>query len=207
MIRRSQKSRVPFVEIFYGETPIDISDLLVSGVSNRADLNRVEAENIRKTLVKYFGGDSIKDVASFDFSWVQALHCEMFGEVWAWAGKFRSRDLNIGVPWQHIYENLYNLIEDLRFWECNGVDILEQAVRLHHAAVQIHPFLNGNGRWARMLSNIWLAVHLAPIVDWPDPWIGDSSPIRHEYLAALKAGDQGDLEPLMAIHRRYLDTD
>jgi Fic family protein len=49
---------------------------------------------------------------------------------------------------------LQTLLEDLVFWEARGDALLEQSVRLHHRAVWIHPFLNGNGRWARMLANI-----------------------------------------------------
>ena len=43
------------------------------------------------------------------------------------------------------------------------IDLSEQAVLLHHRAVQIHPFENGNGRWSRLLANIWLKKHAHPI--------------------------------------------
>jgi Fic family protein len=33
---------------------------------------------------------------------------------------------------------------------------IEISARLHYRAVVIHPFLNGNGRWSRMLANIYL---------------------------------------------------
>ena len=200
-------SKDAFAYLLPGETPIDISELLVSNISTRADLSRIEAKNIRKVLVKYFGGDFIEDIAPFDFAWIQELHREMYGEVWRWAGNFRLRDLNIGGPWQHINEKLFNLIEDLKCWERSGVDIVEQAAGLHHAAVQIHPFPNGNGRWARTLTNIWLVLHRAPTVQWPEHLIGDVSPIRDEYLVALKAADNGDIAPLIAMHRFYLSAD
>ena len=38
-----------------GETPIDISGLKISGINNRQDLSVVEAENVRKAIVKYLG--------------------------------------------------------------------------------------------------------------------------------------------------------
>ena len=56
------------------------------------------------------------------------------------------------------------------------------AVHLHHRAVQIHPFLNGNGRWARLLANILLKLHKAPLTEWPEEAIGATSVIREEYL-------------------------
>ena len=36
-----------------GETPIDVSGLKRKGINTRAELNRAEAENIRKAVVKY----------------------------------------------------------------------------------------------------------------------------------------------------------
>ena len=84
------------------------------------------------------------------------------------------------------------------------MSLLEQATRLHHRAAWIHPFWNGNGRWARLLANIWLRRHKAPLVHWPDESIGQESPIRNDYLMALKAADNGDFGPLLALHRQHL---
>lgn len=52
--------------------------------------------------------------------------------------------------------------------------------------VAIHPFLNGNGRWARMLANIWLKRNGHPITEWPEATISFKSVIRDEYLAAIR---------------------
>ncbi len=81
----------------------------------------------------------------------------MFAEVWRWAGHKRTTELNPGVPVYQIDIALKDLMDDLAYWrDKNDTDIIEQATRLHHRAVAIHPFLNGNGRWARLLANIFL---------------------------------------------------
>ena len=49
-----------------GETPIDISGLKVSGIRNREELSVVEAENVRKAIVKYLGGPLTRRTAKFD---------------------------------------------------------------------------------------------------------------------------------------------
>lgn len=121
------------------------------------------------------------------------LHTEMFGEVWSWAGRIRSIHLSIGSDPGHIAEHLAQLCDDIHGREPYLPDLLEQAVLIHHRAVQIHPFRNGNGRWARMLSNIWLRVHQQPLVEWPAT-IGRESPIRAEYLASLRSADSHDLK-------------
>jgi hypothetical protein len=38
---------------------------------------------------------------------------------------------------------------------------------------------------------------------WPEDLMGAASTIRGEYLAAVKAADQGDYERLVALHRRF----
>lgn len=82
------------------------------------------------------------------------------------------------------------------------MDLIEQAVRLHHRAVQIHPFENGNGRWSRMLGDIWLKQHNGKIPIWPTD-INRDSPIRDEYIAAVKLADKGDFMPLLNLYQKY----
>lgn len=73
----------------------------------------------------------------------------------------------------------------------------------HHGAVRIHPFSNGNGHWSRLLANIWLKLHGAPLIFWPEPSIGVASEVRGEYLDAIRAADRGEFAPLLALHQRF----
>ncbi|MEN8148472.1 MAG: mobile mystery protein B [Planctomycetota bacterium] len=194
-------------ETIPGETPIDPSGLKHKGsVTNRKELAVVEAKNINKAFLKYLAARPSRRSAPFDYDWLLRLHDEMFGEVWEWAGVVRSEDLNLGVHHYQIRERLVALLGDLHSWSGFGTSIEEQAVLLHHKAVQIHPFQNGNGRWARLLSNLWLKLHGEPIVAWPDEVLGESSPVRDEYLDAIKAADRGDYEGLTELHRRFQEV-
>jgi len=73
---------------------------------------------------------------------------------------------------------------------------------LNRAEAEIHPFRNGNGRWARMLANIWLNRHGHGITEWPEQTIGSESVIRDEYLVAIRAADEGDERPLRDLQER-----
>jgi Fic-DOC domain mobile mystery protein B len=190
-------------ELLPGETPIDVSGLKRKGIGTRAELNRAEAENIRKAVVKYLAARPSRRSAPFTLSWVKRLHKQMFGEVWKWAGEFRREDINLGCNWHQVPMQVQALLDDLAFWGVQGEGLPAQAVRLHHRAVQIHPFLNGNGRWARMLANIWLKRHGHGIIEWPEETIGTRSVVREEYIAAIRAADDGDEEPLSELHRRF----
>jgi hypothetical protein len=60
-----------------------------------------------------------------------------------------------------------------------------------------------NGRWSRMLANIWLKRHNHPVTEWPEAVIGGESVERGRYLAAIRAADDGDEGPLLELCRRY----
>ena len=186
-----------------GETPLtDFDGLRNRRIRTRSQLAVAEAENIRRAVIRYLVAVPSRKSATFNFGWMLGLHTEMFGDVWSWAGQIRTRPLSLGSDPAHIGEHLAQLRDDIRGREPYMPSMLEQAVLIHHRAVQIHPFRNGNGRWSRMLSNIWLRIHQCPIVEWP-AGIGLESPIRSEYLACLRAADAHDMAPLLELHARH----
>lgn len=195
---------MPVWEPIEGETPIDPSYLLDKAIETREQLNIVEAKNILKAVVKYLGAKPSKKLAPFNLSWFLQLHKEMFSDVWEYAGETRQENLNIGINWQNVLTELHQLEESIVYWEENDTfQILERSVRIHFQAVHIHPFLNGNGRWSRLLGNIYLKQNDHPLVLWPDEVIGTESPIRNEYLDAVKKADTGRLDDLVELHRRH----
>lgn len=187
-----------------GETPIDdVSGLRIKGITTRAELNVFEASNIERVAAKYLTVRPSRRSAKFTYDWCLKLHKQMFGQVWNWAGIPRTRELNLGIVSHAIAENLIMLLADLESWPGYGMEFNEQAARLHHRAVQIHPFVNGNGRWARMLANIWLKLHRQPLTIWPETVIGSTSVARTEYIAAVVKADGGEYDDLVAMHRQF----
>jgi Fic-DOC domain mobile mystery protein B len=185
-----------------GETPIDdLSGLKVKGIRTRRELNHLEAQNILKATEKYFLGRLTSRKAPFDYTWVLRLHGEMFGEVWAWAGTLRTHPTNIGVPPRQIEQLLADLLLRLPFWK--DEPWFTQAAMLHHEAVRIHPFMNGNGRWSRMLTNIWLRRNGQPHTLWPEETVGAESEVRKAYLSAVKTADEGEYGPLTELHEQF----
>jgi Fic-DOC domain mobile mystery protein B len=171
---------------------------------NRSQIELAEAENIRQAMMKYMiGSIPTGRRAPFDDIWCKKLHREMFSKVWDWAGKYRDAVTNIGVPPHEIHTRLIQLLDDVKFWrEYQTFSILEQATRLHHGLVAIHPFKNGNGRWARLAANIFLRQQKIPSIEWPAT-IERESPIRELYLNALRDADGYDFTALLALHKRY----
>lgn len=182
----------------------DVSGLKLSNnkVYTLIEVYEKEAENIATATIKYLSAQPSKREAPFSYSWMMDLHNEMFGDVWDWAGKLRKIELSIGIKAYLVPMELKKLCEDIAYWDKNKTfDVFETATRIHHRAVQIHPFQNGNGRWSRMLANIYLRQNNKMPVRWQDDLLAKENPKRSEYIEALKKADDGDYKDLIELHR------
>lgn len=182
-------------------TPLEAEEcaqLIPSYVTTRAQLN--EAEQINITEADGWAFSRKRDVLSEKF--LLSLHKRMFGKVWRWAGTNRKTDRNIGVETYKIGVELRVLFDDVRFWIDNNTHSPDEiAVRFHHRLVWIHPFPNGNGRHSRMAADL-LAVALGrPRFTWGSTNLVEAAETRAAYVAALRAADDHDIEPLLAFAR------
>jgi len=180
----------------------DISGLKLdtSKAYTMQDIYLYEAKNITKATLKYLSAKPDKKLALFTYEWLLALHKDMFSDVWDWAGKIRQVELSIGVKAYLVSTEIKKLVDDLEFWEKNkSFDVIEIASRIHHRAVQIHPFLNGNGRWSRMLANIYLKQNNLEVTKWNENLLSKENPHRDDYIKALKKADDGDYRDLIKL--------
>jgi fido (protein-threonine AMPylation protein) len=81
------------------------------------------------------------------------------------------------------------------------VEVDQVAARLHHRLVQVHPFINGNGRHARLLTDRVLRVRGATPFTWGRANLAGAGPARDSYIAALRAADGGNFASLYAFVR------
>lgn len=165
----------------------------------------LEAINITRATIKYLSAKPLKKIAPFTFEWFLQLHKEMLGDVWDWAGKLRHVELSIGVNAYLVSTELKKLVDDLEFWDKHkSFSVVEIASRIHHRAVQIHPFKNGNGRWSRMLANIYLKQNGLNPTKWNEDLLAKENPHRDDYINALKKADYGDYSALVQLQDNRL---
>jgi len=89
----------------------------------------------------------------------------------------------------------------------DGLNTIEMAAFIHYGLVEIHPFIDGNGRTARLLMNLFLMRNGFPVT-----MVLKAD--REKYYERLKSADEGDIKPFMdfmgrAVERSldlYLDT-
>jgi Fic-DOC domain mobile mystery protein B len=122
---------------------------------------------------------------------IRQLHKLMFRGVWAWAGDFRKTGKNIGVDAAQIRIQLRQLLDDTKYWlEQRTFSPDEVAIRFHHRLVWIHPFVNGNGRHARLMADA-LSIQLGENrFTWGRANLMVKGDDRDRYVAALKAADR-----------------
>jgi Fic-DOC domain mobile mystery protein B len=185
-----------------GATPLDPDEregLRLSWVTSRGDLNRAEQANIEKATV-WAMRTRHRDILSVPF--VVGLHKGMFGDVWTWAGTYRTTRKNIGIEAFLIPVELAKSLDSARYWiENETYNPDEIAVHLHHQLVSIHPFPNGNGRWARLMADVLIVSLGGERFTWGRGSFGSSGKARAAYIEALREADRHDIEPLLAFAR------
>jgi Fic-DOC domain mobile mystery protein B len=128
-----------------------------------------------------------------DPDFMRNLHRRMLGKTWRWAGDFRTTEKNIGVAPEHIAVELHKLTADIRYQlEFNAFPILELAARFHHRLVWVHPFANGNGRFARLMTDLLLARNDQQPFSWGRGDLVAAGEVRDRYISALRAADARD---------------
>jgi len=174
------------------------ADLIPAHIAFRTELNDAEQENILR------GQDWAlrrrRDVLTEKF--ISDLHRHMLGDVWRWAGRFRTSEKNLGIPYYEIPVALRKLLDDTKAWVEHGAYPPDEiAVRFHHRLVQIHPFPNGNGRHARLMADLLVMRFGRDRFSWGSAKLQDSGALRRAYITALQAADNHDIGPLLAFAR------
>ena len=132
----------------------------------------------------------------------QELHRRMFGKTWKWAGSVRTKETNPGIDPARIAVELRKLFDDVA-WQIRekSMPFDEIAARFHHRLTQIHPFTNGNGRHARLMTDLLLRENGVDPFDWGNADLVAPGDVRDRYISALRAADARDHSPLFKFVR------
>jgi Fic-DOC domain mobile mystery protein B len=189
-----------------GATPLDpneIEGLIPDYITTQGELNTLERENILEAT-NWAHSRQHSDVLNATFA--LDLHKRMLTRVWKWAGTQRTSNKNIGVFKEQVSNELASLFGDAKYWIENktyGWD--EIGARFHHRLVSIHVFVNGNGRHARIMTDILLNSNGQEPFSWgmktSEGALEVEGVSRQEYISALKKADQGDYDGLLRFVR------
>lgn len=121
------------------------------------------------------------------------------------AGNYRNIDVWPNGREDHPYTNPLDVpfeVDKLVAWANKAKEELhpvQYATDLHYRFVTIHPFIDGNGRTARLLMNFALTQAKYPVIN-----IQPDKDSRTKYMEALAhAQDTGDLKPFEKLVANY----
>jgi Fic-DOC domain mobile mystery protein B len=182
-----------------GSTPLDpdqIKGIRFSHLTNMGELDELEDLNIQKGL-EWLHHQKSSDYLSMEF--LCKLHEKLFGDVWKWAGKFRTVEVNISKYRSYdVGPQLKNFFEDLKLWiESGKMSWDEISAEMHHRLVCIHPFPNGNGRTTRIYTEYVQKRNQQKVTSWKASLSHDPKERRKIYIKALQQADKGNFEPLI----------
>ncbi len=144
----------------YGETPLsgDELDALLAHVVDtlgppvsKADIFDLESavlQDVAEGLITdVFNGDLTLDELLTD-QFLRDLHRQLYGDIWTWAGRWRSREINLGVAPEQIAVDLRTTMDNIRYrWgNMKYWTARELGIAAHAEGVRVHPFTDGNGR-------------------------------------------------------------
>ncbi len=170
--------------------------ITIGGKSLREHL---EATNNAKAF------DLMEDIAkkrkAIDHVIIQQIHEAVTAGILEEAGKYRTKNVRITgatkapPDWSKVVKLMDELIEKITKSKKHPV---ETAAFMHHMFVEIHPFIDGNGRVARLLMNLYLiAQSYPPIVLKKED--------RGKYYRFLRAADAGNLTPFADFIAKAVD--
>ena len=172
--------------------------LIPSYITLRSELNEAEQANILEAEAWAFARK--RDVLAEQF--INNLHKRMYSNVWRWAGQHRTSDKNIGIDAYRIPTEFRRLLDDCRYSiENNTYEPDEIAARFHHKLVSIHLYPNGNGRHARLATDLLLKSMSRERFSWGSRNLVDAGQTRERYIDALQAADKHDFGPLLEFVR------
>ena len=130
----------------------------------------------------------------------------MYDQVWAWAGKYRTTERNLGLPCWQIRMAMRDLEADAQAWLADTSAARfsddECAIRFGYRLVVIRPFPNGNGRWSRLAADALIVALGGGRFTWGGASLAETGQLRRSYITALQTADtSGDFGPLMTFAR------
>lgn len=152
----------------YGETPVDPEDLDALTAGARAvlgdeptnaelyDYEQAILIEVRDVLIEQIidGLLGLEDLLADHF--LRELHGRLYGDIWTWAGRFRTRELNLGVAPEQVAVELRSGFDTIRWRWAHTSDWTARVlgIAVHAETVRIHPFVDGNGRATRLLADL-----------------------------------------------------
>jgi len=183
----------------------------LKGIRSKREMDQAEIDalvRVQETYLEQIGPDTV-----ITAEMVCRMHREWLGEIYSWAGRYRTVDMSKGGftwPPAMLVEQNMAFIEREAFkikTPCRPGPLERVALdmaEVHAELLLVHPFREGNGRLAR-----WVADIMALQAGYPLPvyrFTGRGSEAeKKRYLSAVKKGYQKDYEALAVFFAETIE--
>lgn len=172
------------------------------GIKSKREMDRVEAREQLRALEEL---SNLYDAGHrFTAADIRKMHGIWLGGVYTWAGQYRQVNVSKGEFPFAVAKQIPGLMAEFEkgplkdFTPCrfkDQEDVARGLAVVHTELVLIHPFREGNGRVARVLSTLMALQAGLPPLDFG----GVRGKKREEYFAAVRAGLDNDYKPMERI--------
>lgn len=154
--------------------------------------------------------DSTRQNQRFSANDIRAMHKTWLGDIYPWAGEYRQVNITKGDFMFAAAGQVPRLMRAFEsgplqeFTPCGFENMGEQSRALavvHAELILIHPFREGNGRCARLLSVLMGLQAGLPALDFGDIRGAE----KRRYIAAIHAALDRDYAPMAAVFRRVIE--
>ncbi|CAN0089480.1 unnamed protein product, partial [Chrysoparadoxa australica] len=148
---------------------------------------------------------------AFSLKYLLEIHELMFGELYDFAGKFRTVDMSKGgfaFPSARFLDASMdgfekNMLSQIPNQYKNTQEVCGVVGKVHAELLFIHPFREGNGRVARLFAN--LMIERAGYKKLNFDLLGEESGFKR-YVHAIQQASGQNYEPMQKIISEMLDT-
>lgn len=177
------------------------------GVRSAREMARVESEALLDATQKLI--DQTRADQRFRAADICRMHHLWLGEIYSWAGAYRSLNIAKGRFMFAAAPHVPKLMHELergplkQYTPCRFMALEDQAKALavvHCELILIHPFREGNGRCARLLSVLMGLQAGLPALDFG----GIRGVEKRRYIAAIHAGLDRNYRPMTEVFQRVI---
>jgi cell filamentation protein len=178
------------------------------GIIDPDEMDRMEAKALVKAtdrLIREY--DQEHQFTAADICY---LHKTWLGEIYEWAGRYRRINITKDDFTFAMAAQIHKLMERFernqlaQYTPCsfrNRKEVVTALAEIHTELLLIHPFREGNGRVARLLSLLMALQAGLPILDFS--LIGEHK--KQEYIKAVHAGIDRNYQPMEALFSEIIE--
>lgn len=178
------------------------------GIKSPGEMDDAEARALERAMVGLIG--KYDERHRFTASDICAIHKDWLGGIYEWAGEYRQVNVSKGDFPFAAAGRVPALMENFdrgvlaRHTPCvskGRSDIIPALAETHVELVLIHPFRDGNGRMARVLSTLMALQAGLPLLDFSQ-LAGER---KEAYFAAVRAGLDRNYRPMEQLFAEIID--